>query len=188
MRRSMIAALLISLLSAGPVLAQDDALGLYFSDTEFTAGTASITVVQGFMMAGYIVLTNPTGTTINGYEVGIASTAGDFAIPMTSLTFDTNEGTNLNQIITFLTPKPALPDGTVLATIFFTTDSTDLETISFAASSPASLPGELPVIDYASGPLVACSLPFGTSAVAWLNGEPVANDETSWSGVKALFR
>ena len=188
MKAMLIAILFVGLLFAGSAPAQDDALGLYFSSTEFGPETASATVAQGMMMACYIVLTNPTGALIDGYEVGISSSAVDFAIPLTNLTFDTNEGTNSNQIIPFLIPLPTVAGGVVLATIVFTTESTDLETIMFGASSPSSLPGILPVIDYGAEGLVACGQPFGTPVVAWLNGQAVANNQSSWGGVKAVFK
>lgn len=69
-----------------------------------------------------------------------------------------------------------------------TTASLNPETISFAASSPSRLPGGLPVIDYGAGGLVACSRPFGTPVVAWLNSLPVRDEPSSWGGVKALYR
>lgn len=188
MKKWIMVVMAVGLLHAGTLLAQDDALGLYFSDSTFSAETASTTVTPGFMMAGYIVLTNPTGVLIDGYEVGITCTAGDFAIPLTSLFFDLNAGTTANQIVTFLSPKPVVAGGTVLSTIFFTTNSLALETIAFGASSPSSLPGDLPVIDYGAGGLVACGRPFGTPVVAWLNGQAVATEGSSWGAVKATFR
>lgn len=188
MKRSLYAVLLVGLAAAVPAAAQDNALGLYFSDSAFTAETASRTVAPGFLMPGYIVLTNPTGDLIDGYEVGITCTAADFAIPMTNLTFDTNEGTNTNQIISFAVPKPALAGGTILAMILFSTDSANVETISFGASSPSSLPGDLPVVDYRAGGVVACGQPFGTPIVAWLNAETVAAENSTWGDLKATFR
>lgn len=188
MKRCIPVLLLSCLLLSLPALAQEDVLGLYFSDTTFTLETASASVPSGSLLAGYIVLTGPTGAVINGYEVGISSSAPDFAIPMTNLTFDTNDGDNLNQIITFMTPKPALAEGTVLATVFLSTASTAPETISFAAASPSSVGGVAPAVDYSSGPAVACSPPWDAPYVAWLNGQPVATDRAAWDEVKALFR
>ncbi len=119
--RTTVTAFIILCLIAPVASAQDDALGLYFSDSEFTQETAGATNSLGFMLAGYIVLTNATGVSVAGYEVAITCTAPDFAIPMTNLTFDANAGTNSNQIITFMSPKPVEAGGTVLATIFITT-------------------------------------------------------------------
>ena len=179
----------IGLLPAGPALAQKDALGLYFSSTTFTLSTASAMVTPGFATAAYIVLTDPSGAMITGYEVGISCTAPDFSIPVTSLTFfDTNLGTNVNQIVTFGSPKPAVAGGTVLSMAIVATASLNPETISFAASSPSRLPGGLPVVDYGAGGLVACSQPFGSPVVAWLNSLPVRDEASTWGGVKSLYR
>lgn len=188
MKRFSTVLLLTCMLFAASAFAQDDALGLYFSDTDFTLDTASTTIVPGFMQLARIVLTNPTGAVIEGYEVDISSSAPDFAIPMTSLTFDQNLGTNTNQIITFLTPVPAQATGTVLATIFFTTEITDPGTISFGASSPSSVGGAGPAVVYQGGPAQVCSQPYGIPVVAWLNSMPVAVEPSNWDGVKALFR
>lgn len=187
--KTLISTILIAgLLFAGNALAQEDALGLYFSNTEFTSETASATVVPGFVMLAYVVLTNPTGSAVDGYEVGITCTAADFGIPLINLFFDSNAGTNTNQIISFTTPKPVIAGGTVLMTIFLNTESTDLETIAFGASWPSSLPGDRPVVDYGSEGLVACGQPFGSATVAWLNGLAVGTEASSWGELKALFR
>lgn len=188
MNGKAIAVIVIFTLATGGAWAQDNALGLYFNESEYTLDTAHRLVAPGFAMPGYIVLTNPTLTMVTGYEVGIACTAPDFAIPMTNLTFDTNLGTNTNQIVTFMTPKPAAPSGTVLATVFLTTDSTDYEEIAFGPSDPSSLPGSMPVIYDGAGGFVPASAPFEASAVAWLNGTPVPVQRVSWEKVRALFR
>ncbi len=188
MKRLMTVTLMVGLMAFGAASAQDDALGLYFSSSTFNLGTSSATNAPGFMIASHIVLTNPTGAVIDGYEVGISCSAADFAIPLTSLMFDLNLGTNANQIVTFLSPKPVVAGGTVLSSVFLATASTDFESISFGAASPSSLPGDAPVIDYGIGGLAACSQPFGTSVVAWLNGLPVSEESSTWGGVKALYR
>lgn len=179
---------LTALPAAVPALAQDDALGLYFSNTTFSLATASATNAPGFIVAAYIVLTNPTGAMVSGYEVAISSTAADFAVPVTSLFFDLNLGTNMNQIVSYLSPKPAAAGGTVLAMIGFATASVAPETIAFASASPSSLPGDRPVVDYGAGGLVACGQPYGTPVVAWLNGQPVAAEISTWGAVKSTFR
>lgn len=165
-----------------------DALGLYFSDTVYTQGSATTTVVPGVLTPAYLVLTEPTGAVVTGYEVAITCTAPDFAIPLTSLVGDTNAGTNVNQIVTFLVPRPALPAGTLLVTVFIQTDSEVPETISFGPSSPSSLRCGCPVVDYGAQGLAACDWPFGTSAVAWLNGSPIEDEAAAWGAVKALYR
>lgn len=188
MRRMLLALTIACLSTAGATQAQDDALGLYFSSTVFSLDTADATVMPGFTLAGHLVLTSPTGGMITGYEVGISCTAADFAIPVTSLFLDTNVGSNTNQIVTFTVPKAALPGGTVLSTAFIATDSLLPETISFGPSSPSSLRCCSPVVIYAGVGPVACSYPYGTPVVAWLNGQPVTDQAPSWGSVKALFR
>ena len=173
--------------TATPAAAQDDALGLYFSDTSFTPETAAATVTPGFALAAYVVLTSATGTAVHGYEVGIACTAADFGIPVTSLFFGDNAGTPTNQIVTFGAPKPVAPGGMVLCTVFLTTGSTGYEVISFGPSVPASRPGGVPTVDYGAGP-TACSYPFGGPGVAWLNGQPVPARPAAWSRLQALYR
>ncbi len=188
MKRLVIAVICTVICCAALAPAQDNALGLYFSGSTFTPATASAMVSPGFLHAAYIVLTNPTGAVIEGYEVGITCTAGDFAIPLTNLMFDTNLGSNVNQRVTFMSPKPALVGGTVLAAVFLATASTDFEEISFGAASPPSLPGDLPVVDYAGSGPVPCGQPWGTPAVAWLNGVPVSVEASTFGAVKAIFR
>ena len=188
MKRWIMVLTLAGLAAAGAARAQDDALGLYFSSTVFSIETADATVMPGFTMAGYVVLTLPTGAMITGYEVGISSSAADFTIPVTSLFLDTNLGTNTNQRVTLAVPKAAVAGGTVLSTAFLATDSLVPETVSFGPSSPSSLPAGMPVVFYAGVGPVACSYPHGTPVVAWLNGQPVADDGATWGGVKALFR
>ncbi len=186
MRKWLIAILLACLPATNAAAA--DALGLYFSDTVFTLDTAAATVTPGFLTAAYLVLTGPTGAVVSGYEVAITCTAPDFAIPLTSLFLDTNAGTNVNQIVTFAVPKPALPGGTVLAAVFLQTASEVPETISFGPSTPSSLRCGCPVVDYGAEGLVACDWPFGTPAVAWLGGAPIADEPAAWGAVKALYR
>lgn len=188
MRKLLIALLLFALPAAEPAMAQDDALGLYFSDSTFSLATASRANAPGFVVAAYIVLTNPTGAVVSGYEVGVSSTAADFAVPVTSLIFDINLGSNTNQLVSFMFPKPTAAGGTVLAMIGFSTASVAPETIAFAAATPSSLPGVLPVVNYGAGRLVACSQPYGTPVVAWLNGQPVAAENATWGAVKSTFR
>jgi hypothetical protein len=186
--KTLAIAALAALMLVGPAQAQDDALGLYFSDTEFTEETASADITPGFLLVAYIVLTSPTGTVVDGYEVGISCTAPDFAIPLTGLQFfDQNLGTNTNQIVTFGTPKPVAAGGTVMTSVFLGTGSTELEEISFGPSDPSSLPDGRPVVAYGDLGLVACSYPWGDPVVARLNAEPVSVDQRSWSRLRALF-
>jgi len=167
-------------------MADDNALGLYFSDTEFTQETATAEIEPDFLLASYVVLTGATGSTVAGYEVVISCTAPDFSIPVTSLFWGENAGTSTNQIVHFATPVPVVAGGTVLSTALVGTASTGYEEISFGPADPSSLPGT-PVVDFGGGDLQPCSYPFGTPVVAWLNADPVATEARSYSGVKRLF-
>jgi len=187
MKRLIFCAAVLSLTVAATAAAQDNVLGLYFSDTEFTADTAHADNQPGYYLACYIVLTSPTGGTVYGYEVGITSTAADFDVFFVP-GFDQNLGTESNQIVTFGIPKPVEPGGTVLEPIFIATGSLQVETVSFGASDPSRITGDVPGVDYGGGALVACSLPFGVPEVAWLNGEVVPAERTAWGSVKSLFR
>lgn len=188
MKRLLLLVALACLLSAGAARAQDDALGMYFNATTFSLEAAAVAAQPGFTIAAYLVLTSPTGGTITGYEVAISSSAADFSIPVTSLFLDTNLGTNANQRVTFLVPKPALAGGTVLSTAFIATDSLLPETIAFGPSTPSSVACCSPAVVYSGVGPVPCSYPWGTPVVAWLNGQPVAEQPQSWGEVKALFR
>lgn len=166
----------------------DNALGLYFNDSEFTFDNTNLTVQPGYAFVSYVVLRNATGSVISGYEVGIASTAPDLMVVIaTGPNGWTNVGTGFNQRVHYLLPVPVAASGTVLATVILWTSSTSYEEISFGPATPPSLPGDRPVVDFGGGYLQLCNYPFGSAVVARLNDEPVTDAATSWSRVKALF-
>ncbi len=177
----------VVLLVAGAGLAQDNALGLYFSDTEFTAETAQATIEPDFTLAAYVVLTGATGSAVSGYEVNITCTAEDFAVPLTNLVFGENSGTNTNQLVQFFEPVPVAEGGTVLSFLVLATSSTEYEEISFGPADPSSLPDGVPVVDFGGGDLQPCSYPFGSPVVARLNVDTVPVAARSWSQVRTLF-
>lgn len=175
---------LIGLLGA-TTIASADTLGLYFSDTQFDADTAACEgLPPNYSTTAYIVLTQASGSTVAGYEVGIASSAPDFSIFMLGWE---NQGTPYNQLVHFVSPKPVLPGGTVLYAIIIFTGSAECQTISFGPAVPPSLPDGLPVVDYVDVGLRSCGYPFGSPVVATVNCGPVADATTAWGDVKALF-
>ena len=186
MQRLIMGLIAIILIAGATAMAGDNALGFYFSDTEFTRESASGVSTPDFAQTAYVVLTNATGTVVSGYEVSIAATAPDFAIIFTDLLFD-NAGTNTNHLVTFSTPLPVDPDGTVLSMCIFTTETTEFTEISFGPSEPSSLP-DTPTVTFADIGLVPGTYPFDGPVVAWLNEDPVASEAQSWSGVKSLFQ
>jgi len=188
MKRLFSITFIITMIAAAAALAGDDALGFYFSDTDFTRDSASIETSPDFAQTAYVVLTNATGSVINGYEVMITTTSPDFSIVTTGLGWGENSGTNSNQIVDFLTPVPVDPGGTVLTMCIFSQSVTEFVEISFDASEPSSLPDGVPTVTYADLGVLPCTYPFEGSVVAWLNEDPVATTGRNLSSVKDLFR
>ncbi len=186
MHRRIIAIVAICLIAGTAALAEDNALGLYFSDSEFTRDTASTEISPEFAVTAYVVLTNATGSSVAGYEVGISCTAPGFNIAFTDLMFE-NAGTNDNHLVSYTVPRPVDPAGTVLSLIIFSADSDGYEEISFGPSDPPSLPDGVPVVDFGGGDLQPCSYPFDSWVVAWLNDDTVAVEARTLSEVKGLF-
>ena len=186
-------ALLATMLLAIPLVVpsangQSDALGLYGHPERFDASTATIWTVPGYAQLVFLVLTEPSGSLIAGYEVGITSTASDFEYLSGNYYRGWNLGTQTNHMVTFPEPVPVTSGGTVLDIAYLNTDLIVPRIVSFGPSSPSSLPAGMPVVVYSGIGPVACSYPFGTPVVAWLNSPPVAAPAQSWGSVKALFR
>lgn len=175
----------LGMMPAYPAVAADT-LGLYFSNTVFNADSAAFEGLQPDLgVPAYIVLTEPSGSAVVGYDVGISSTAPDFFIFMTI--WDENLGTPYNQRVRFAGPVPVAPGGTVLQTLLIYTGSAECQTISFGPAVPPQLPDGLPVVDYADVGLRSCLYPFGSPVVATINCGPVASETRTWGDVKALF-
>lgn len=172
------------LVIAGLAAADDNAIGLYFSDSEFTIATASANF-EDFALLGYVVLTEATGDVVTGYEVGISCSEPGFTF-LPTLFWGENAGTDLNHLVTFFEPRVVSPGGTVLSDAFVGYSGVVPAEVMFGQADPSSLP-DTPVAFF-DGVATACSYPFGTPVVAWLNSEPVANEGHSWSRVKGLFR
>jgi hypothetical protein len=181
MKRLAIATAMLILGSA--VAADDNAIGLYFSDTEFTVATASASF-EDFTRLGYVVLTGATGNVVTGYEVSIECSEPGFTF-LSTLFWGENAGTDLNHLVTFIEPRVVAPGGTVLSSAIIGYSGGVPAEVMFGPAEPSTLP-ETPVVFF-DGVATACSYPFGSPVVAWLNGDPVANEGHSWSQVKTLF-
>lgn len=186
---SLLAALLLAM---SPLVrsahGQSDVLGLYWHSERFDAETATIWTVPGYAKLVFLVLTEPSGSLIDGYEVCITSTASDFEYLSGNYYRGWNLGTQTNHLVTFPEPLPVTSSGTVLDIAYLITDLIVPRIVSFGPSSPSSLPAGMPVVVYSGMGPVACSYPFGTPVVAWLNSSPVDAAAQSWGSVKALFR
>lgn len=120
-----------------------------------------------------------------GYELGITCSEPGFTF-WPNLSWGENAGTDLNHLVSFIEPRVVAAGGTVLSSAIVSYDGGLPAEVSYGPAEPASLPG-VPVVFF-DGVASACSYPFGTPVVAWLNGEPVATEGQDWSQVKALFR
>jgi hypothetical protein len=182
MKHLAIAAAMLAI--AGLATADDNAIGLYFSDSEFTIATASANF-EDFTRLGYVVLTGATGDVVTGYELGIGCSEDGFTFWPT-LFWGENAGTDLNHLVTFLEPRVVSPGGTVLINAIVGYSGGVPAEVMFGPAEPSSLP-DTPVVFF-DGVATACSYPFGSPVVAWLNADPVASEGHSWSRVKGLFR
>jgi len=187
-------ALALVALMAGSALAQAPEIGMFFSDTEFTQETANIASPAG-PFNGYVVLLGSDLSILGGYEVGIAEDSGGtlFALSVTGPNGWTNFGSNFNHLVGFQTPLPVVPEGVVLSTVQMLYSGTDVVTFTMGASNPNSIDDhDGPVIADGSDPnnLVACWTTGGapTAPVASVNGQVVAVEAETLTGVKALFQ
>jgi hypothetical protein len=172
------------LVIAGLATAEDNAIGLYFSGSEFTIATASANF-DDFARIGYVVLTEATGDVVTGYELGISCSEPGFVF-WSTLIWGENDGTDLNHLVTFFEPRVVSPGGTVLSDAIVSYGGGVSAEVMFGPADPSTLP-DTPVVFF-DGVATACSYPFGSPVVAWLNSDPVASEGHSWSRVKWLFR
>jgi hypothetical protein len=169
---------------------EENMMGLFFSDTEFTDETTNhINTFAPFN--GYVVLLNPTVETVGGYELGISFTdPAPFVLSVTGPNDWTNFGSPTNHIVGYQVPVPVEGDGVVLATVNMLQTSAALTEISFGPSTPSSFNGEGPGIADGENTDLLYLAPLTTpdGVVATVDGDGVtATEGRSLSSVKALF-
>lgn len=173
---------------AQPASSEDNMMGMFFSDVEFTDGaTNHVNAFAPFF--GYVVLLNPTVPSIGGYELGIALDPSVFVLGVSGPNGWTNFGNNTNHLAGYTSPVPASDAGTVMASLNMLYTGTATIFIGFGPSEPSSL-GDWPAIANGENPdeLIACPLTSDGGYVATINGDGVvATESMSFTGVKALF-
>ena len=191
-------------LLAGPALAQDtlpNAMGLFFSDTEFTEANTNADITPGVPVDAYITLLNTPLFSVGAYEVGIdISDAGVFVLVADGPNGWTNFGSATNHIVGYATPVPAIDGNAVLGHLNMLYSGDATVEIAFGPSEPSSFDGQGPGLADGTDPenLVLCTYVTGPDEgglVATFNGPGVvfdgggvATENQSWSGVKALFQ
>lgn len=171
----------------------ENMMGLFFSDTEFSDATTNYDTTPAPFNC-YIVVLNPLVASIAGYEVGI--TVSDPTVFVLVTTGDygwTNFGDAWNHLVGFGTPLPVVDNAAVVCTMQWLYPGTAEVTIAFHHATPPSIPGwEGMVIANGVNPdeLIPCVTPWGemNGIVATLNGVCGPGvEKASLSGVKALF-
>jgi len=182
--KTLLTTLFIALL-AFPAMAVDS-MGV---SSEMDTVENFIFVQAGIPFDFYVVLVDPSSSAIGGYECGLGFTGGDpFVLAVSGPNGWTNFGDNLNHLVGYQTPLPAM-DVTVLCTMNCLVSSAPFEAlIVMGASTPSSF--DPPGPGYADGVnpevLVACEVP-GDGVVGIISTEVVATEAQTLTGVKALF-
>jgi len=173
---------------------EENLMGLFFSDTEFSDATNNLDTTPAPFNC-YIVVLNPLVESIAGYEVGIAISDPTVFVLAVSGDFGwTNFGDALNHLVGFGTPVPVVDNAAVVCTMQWLYAGTAEIYVEFGHATPPSIPGwEGMVIANGVNPddLIPCITPWGevNGIVATLNGVcGPAVEKASLSGVKALFR
>jgi len=182
---------------AGGAMAQwdeDNLMGMFFSDEEFTEYTTCMTT-SGAPFNAYIVTLNPEMESVSGYEVGISiSDPSVFVLSVAGPNGWTNFGDNTNHLVGFSTPLPVVDYAAVLSVLQMLYAGAEVVDIVFGAANPPSIPGhDGPVLADGSNPdiLVPCAVtthPSMNGLVATLNDcNPSPVETQSFTSVKALF-
>jgi len=198
----------MSVLLAGAAAAQSwswygGAMGVYFSDTEFTAENTNL-VTDANPFDFYVVLRDAQVATIGGYECGIEiSEVAVFILAVTGPNGWTNFGHNTNHLVGYQVPVPVDANGNVvLCTMMALYVLGDPVDIIMGPSSPSTgdpnnnpwgYSWNGPVIGEGADPnhLLCCHLTSGAAdypdVVATLNGVVVATETRNWSQIRTLF-
>ncbi|MGD9549256.1 MAG: hypothetical protein AB7V45_17170 [Candidatus Krumholzibacteriia bacterium] len=190
----LLAAMLIATSAFAVVDPDTDMLGLYFDTTADVVCTTAAPLAH---VPAYVIYTNPSLTSIRGFECKVSYVAGDnnTSISATFPTSTTDVGNktapNFNFIAGFANPLPT-SEATVLAIldIFYLNFSGSPMDFYVGAAVPSSSELGLPMVlrsDFSE-------MNIGTSTegglAAQLNGAcgVVENEDASFGAVKALFR
>jgi len=185
--------LLMAILVASSAFAiidpDSDSVGVYF---DMTADTMEMDMAAPGAMTAYLLLTNPSGSEIGGFEAGL--TIDGPSTPAVT-TFDNptalNVGTATNMIVGFGTPTPAT-EVTLLATIdiYYIGGPDDVLSIYLSGSTPSSADPDYPVV-VNDGAILITAMPVMAGmpcAGANLPETPVATQSMSFDNVKSLYR
>lgn len=172
--------------SAQP-LPDQNVLGFFFSDTEFTEETTNwVNTFTPF--SGYIVLLDGTVDSIGGYEVGLEfDTELLFLLSLIGPPGMINVGDIVNLICAFPTPIPVDPFGVVLSElVMLYLDDAPVCIMLVPVNTPSipGYPGILDGADYAT--VLPCNVFNAPDCTATINA-PVAAERRSLTHIKALF-
>lgn len=179
-----------SVLADEPVDPDPNSLGIYFD----TDGTQMETWADPFEPLDlYVVLTRPTFDILHGIEFGITV---DGAVVGNAV--DVNGSGTMwppdweNCIFGWSSPLPVGQATWLLRVSLIYTDTTSGQvTFRLHGSSPASLPGDLPVALLADGVLQQLTTPVAPGEVcAQINGEDpiIGTENADWGAIKSLYR
>ncbi len=189
-------ALSLVALMAGTAFAQQPALGMFFSSTDFTDENTNLNPGVATSFDVYVVMLGANFVSLGGYEVGITENSGGTVI-VTGVAFPNNGlnfGNNLNHLVGYGTPLPVTDGAAVLCTLTMIHTATTTVEFSTGPATPPSIPSwNGPVFADNANPddLIEGTSTGGspTAVVATLNGDGiVAVEQSSLSQVKSLFQ
>jgi len=195
--KKLLVLLTISLMATSAFAQVDtdpDMIGVYF-DTGATSNSAVIAPATATQV--YVIITNPTSAQVQGLEVGyeIVAPAGSYFRLQNSLPGgavdlgNSDDITSGDYVVGLAAPMPSSSAVVFITWSFFLTAPVQMD-IYLGPSAVESIPDGLPA--YETGGTIQ-SLGLSTGGVgtpcAVVNGTaPVAVEETSFGGVKSLFR
>lgn len=198
--KTLITLSLVVLLAGAAVAQGDNAMGMFFSDSDFSNATTNVDLNSGLQATGYIVLLNPSVASVGGYEVGItvSDPAALIALSVEGPNGWTNFGDNFNHLAGYGVPVEVTGSAVILASINFLYIGTASVDITYGPASPSSVNDLGPAIANGENPdeLLVCeysTCPEFEGLVATVNGagvelcDVVATETQSWTNVKALF-
>ena len=180
------------------------AMGVFFSDSEFTEATMNLDTPPGVFDC-YVVLLDAQVTNMGGYECGLAfSDPGMSILDASGPSGWMNYGGGVdNHRVGYIYPLPVPADGSVVLCTLqgLYTGSGQVDFVMGPSTPSSGDPDQNPYQLSWNGPIIAdyyvpdtllfCDLTSGASdvpgAVAWLNRRAVAVETRSWTGVKDLF-